>query len=529
MFNSDLDAKNDLPFLAYVDPAVYKVLIHIKGRKAGSFKRIAIYSQLDDFFVLLGKHDIYAVNYQGRPSGWATITAGWDDTRGFPIHSFRYIDFLNILIGEYRSGSSVALTDKKQNTIRNIRIDYDFKSYSGEAAIRLAREIQQKLADIGLDCFFCCTGNRGIQAIIPFPEPLPFISACAFWERIKPYIDTDLATLDKVSINSLLRLPLGIHASTNNLGLYYSPETGAYVSHIDQLNHLKNSWQWEKPIHIPNAIDQDAFLEAAEKDFSFIPDLKVVSLVVKPSQKKLPRNNDWAQEIWDQRTKLQPGQWQNYLLEQDAIRAAFVLFDNNALSKLEELAGQIPVLVASDVVDRIRRVRYLWQKFIPLLPPQNSSKTLSTMMTTSITSDTADEAGILFEYINRHKTASTRWINKNTKDYILAVLHGMHCSSTDKLTLTIDELLIYMQKALFSKMVRRTLVSIIQKSTQDPPPIRTSNNRQVIINKPLAVFQYDPGYKIFRGATPGTFSRVPGLRIKALKAINSTTMSNADE
>jgi hypothetical protein len=164
-----------------------------------------------------------------------------------------------------------------------------------------------------------------------------------------------------------------------------------------------------------------------------------------------------------------------------------------------------------------------------LVPPQNSSKTLSTMMTTSITSDTADEAGILFEYINRHKTASTRWINKNTKDYILAVLHGMHCSSTDKLTLTIDELLIYMQKALFSKMVRRTLVSIIQKSTQDPPPIRTSNNRQVIINKPLAVFQYDPGYKIFRGATPGTFSRVPGLRIKALKAINSTTMSNADE
>lgn len=529
MYNQDLDAKNDLPFLAYVDPVVYKVLIHIKGRKAGSFKRIAINSQLDDFFVLLGKHDIYAVNYQGRPSGWATITAGWDDNRGFPIHSFRYIDFLNVLLGEYRSGSSVALTDKKQNTIRNIRIDYDFKAYSGEAAISLAREIQQKLADIGLDCFFFCTGNRGIQAIIPFPEPLPIISACAFWERIKPYIDTDLATLDKVSINNFLRLPLGIHASTNNLGLYFSPETGAYVSHIDQLNHLKNSWQWEKPIHISDAIDQDAFLEEAEKDFSFIPDPKVISLVVKPSQKKLPRNDDWAQELWDQRTELQPGQWQNFILEQDAIWAAFVLFDNNALSKLEELAVQVPALLPSDIPGRIRSVRYLWNKFNQIRPPKNSSKTLFKMLSTSITPDTYTEADAIFQYIQHHKTSSTRWINNNTKDYLVAVLHGINSSENDKLTITIDELLIFLHKIQSSKMVRRTLVSIVQKSTQVPPPIRTSNNRQAIIKKPLAVFQYDPGYKIFRGATPGTFSRVPGLRIKALKAINSSTRSNADE
>ena len=322
---------------------------------------------------------------------------------------------------------------------------------------------------------------------------------------------------------------MGIHASTNNLGLYYSPETGAYVSHIDQLNHLKNSWQWEKPIHISNAIDQDAFLEEAEKDFPFIPDPKVISLVVKPSQKKLPRNNDWAQKIWDQRTELQPGQWQNYLLEQDAIHAAFVLFGDGALSKLEELAAQVPTRQPSDIPGRIRVVRHLWQKFNPIQPPQNSSETLSKMLTTSITPDTYTEADAIFQYIQHHKTSSTRWINNNTKDYILAVLHGMHCSSTDKLTLTIDELLIFLQQVLFSIMVRRTLVSIIQKSTQDPPPIRTSNNRQAIIKKPLAVFQYDPGYKIFRGATPGTFSRVPGLRIKALKAINSSTRSNPDE
>jgi hypothetical protein len=83
-------------------------------------------------------------------------------------------------------------------------------------------------------------------------------------------------------------------------------------------------------------------------------------------------------------------------------------------------------------------------------------------------------------------------------------------------------------------MVRRTLVSIIQKTTQDPPRIRTINkasevNQKPAKNNPLAIFTYEPGYKIFNGATPGTFSKVPGLRIKALKAINSSTRSNADD
>jgi hypothetical protein len=521
--NQDLDAKNSESFFAYTDPDQYKQLIHQKIRNVGSFKKIVAIKQIGEIHPLFGEHDIYAVNYQGRTSGWSTRTAGWDH-RGFPIYPFRYIDFLNVLLGSYRSGTSIALTDKHQHHIPNIRIDYDFDNYSGDAAVRLAKEIQEKLALIGFDCFFFATGNKGIQAIIPLPSggrtdpnALPRSSILEFWRRLKPYLDTDIAVLDKCSIDSFLRLPLGIHASSNNLSLFFSPDTGGYVSHIDQVNYFKNSWQWENPIHISNAIDGDAFSEEAEQGFTLVPDPKSIHTVVKPSQSKLPRNNDWAVKLWDQRLQLKPGMWQRYMLEDNAIHAAYALFGESALAKLEELAGQIPTNKPSDIQGRIRVVRHLWENFNPTQLPQNSSQTLTLMMTTKISVDTYAEADVLFNYLQSKKTSTTRWVNQNTHDYILAVLHGINCSEGRALTLTIDELLIYLQQALFSSIVRMTLRRIIKKSTQPPHPIRSRNMHLPPKRSDLAVFIYDPGKKIFNGATPGSFERIPGLKKKAQK------------
>jgi hypothetical protein len=42
-----------------------------------------------------------------------------------------------------------------------------------------------------------------------------------------------------------------------------------------------------------------------------------------------------------------------------------------------------------------------------------------------------------------------------------------------------------------------------------PPPKRND----------LAVFQYDPGKKIFNGATPGSFERILGLKKKAQRVM----------
>jgi hypothetical protein len=64
-----------------------------------------------------------------------------------------------------------------------------------------------------------------------------------------------------------------------------------------------------------------------------------------------------------------------------------------------------------------------------------------------------------------------------------------------------------------------TLRRIIKSSTQPPHPIRTRNMPSPPKRNDLAVFQYDSGKKIFNGATPGSFERIPGLKKKASKTL----------
>lgn len=520
MYDIDLDALNTKPFLAYTDPDAYQLLINQNRRKEASFNRISIKPELDEVFHLLGAHDSYAVNYRWKSSGaWATKTAGMGDR--FPVQPFRVIDFLNVLLGEYRSGTAIALTDKHNPTVSTIRIDYDFDRYSSNGVVRLTKEIQDKLASIGLDCFFFTTGNRGIQAIIPLPSALPIAVARQMWVRLKQYLSTNIATLDKSSLDSFLRLPLGIHASSNNLGLFMSPETESYVSHIDQLRHFRDSWQWTMPAHISNAIDKNAFLTQADKGFAFIPK-PAVATIVKQSTNKLPTNNGWADRVWNKGQTLQAGQWQDYLKKDHALHASFVLHGNDACTKLEELARTVPARLPADINDRIKAVRGFWQKFNPIQPPKGSSEILALMITTRISPETHTEADALFAYIQHRKTPHTRWINEYAQDFIKAVLHGINCSDGRDLTITIDELTGYLHRAAISEMSRRTLVRIIQKSTQPPPPIGRSWGVSAAPRVPkneLAVFTYDNGNKIFTGATPGSYSRIPGLKRKALKEI----------
>jgi hypothetical protein len=519
VYDIDLDTLNTKPFLAYTNPDAYQQLIRQQKRKEASFNRVSIKPELDEIFQLLGAHDSYAVNYHWKSSGaWATKTAGRGDR--FPVQPFRAIDFLNVLLGEYRLGTAVALSDKQRKNITTIRIDYDFDTYSGNGVVRLTKEIQDKLASIGLDCFFFTTGNRGIQAIIPLPSPLPITVARQMWVRLKQYLSTNIATLDKCSLESFLRLPLGIHASSNNLGLFMSPETESYVSHIDQLRHFRDAWKWSMPTHIPLAVTPEFLLVQVDKGFTFIPQ-PAVAVVVKQSTSKLPSGDSWADKVWKMGQLLQPGQWQEYLLKNHALHASFALHGNEACTKLEELAARIPARTPSDIDDRIKTVRALWLKFNPVQPPQNSSEILALMVATRISQETHTEADALFAYIQHRKTPHTRWINENTHDFILAVLHGINCSDGRDLTITIDDLILYLHGAAISEMSRRTLVRIIQKATQEPLPIGRSYGLVSIrglVNQ-LAVFRHHPGNKIFHGATPGSYSRIPGLKRKALKEI----------
>jgi hypothetical protein len=337
MYDIDICAPNTLPFLAYCDSTTYQQLIKQEKRKEASFNRFAIKPDLDGIYGLFGTHNSYAVNYARNNIGsWATRKAGFGER--YPTLPFRHIDFLNVLLGTYRAGTAIALSDKEQSVISTIRIDYDFDIISSERVVRLGKEIQEKLAMIGLDVFFFCTGNRGIQAIIPLPSSLPKNLAKVMYQRLRDYLSTDLAKLDVSSIEKFLRLPLCIHATSNNLGLYFSPDTESYVSIPDQLLHYKNSWQWQQPIHIPNALTPEAFTAHSESGFSFIP-IRQVTVASGPSKKKLAPNQSWAETVWQQGEALGPGQWQ-YLLDARVLQASYILHGNDACNQLEELAAR---------------------------------------------------------------------------------------------------------------------------------------------------------------------------------------------
>lgn len=340
------------------------------------------------------------------------------------------------------------------------------------------------------------------------------------WVRLKAYLSTNIATLDKCSLESFLRLPLGLHASSNNLGLFLSPETETYVSPIDQLRHYRDAWKWTKPTHIPDAKTPESFTVQVDKGFTFIPQ-PAVAIVVKQPTNKLPSGTSWADKVWKMGPSLQPGQWQEYLLKHNALHASFVLHGSEACMKLEELAARVPARKPSDIVDRIKAVRALWQKFNHVQPPKDSSEILALMISTRISQETRTEAEALFAYIQHRKTPHIRWINENTHDFIVAVLHGINCCDGKDLTITIDDLILYLHGEALSEMSRRTLVRIIQKATQPPPPIGRSWGMTAprVPKNELAVFTYDNGNKIFTGATPGSYSRIPGLKRKALKEI----------
>jgi hypothetical protein len=301
MFNPDLDAKNTLPFLAYTNPTAYQHLIQLTVRKCDSYDCLPFKSDLDAIFDVLGIQNTYAINYRSDNVGhWSTRHGGervvLNDGRTFPVPQFRYIDFLNVLLGSYRAGTSVALTDKNQNTkkenhknaIRNIRIDFQIDTYSGIAATRLAIELRTKLATVGLDSFFVISGGIGVQVIIPLPCTLTMESARRLWVRLQPYLETESATLIKCSVRDFLRLPLGRDAQTGLIGLYFSPEDEMYVSPLEQISYFLKSWKWTKPSHINNAINESTFFEESKKGFSFIPEPKFVTVVDSPGSKIMP-------------------------------------------------------------------------------------------------------------------------------------------------------------------------------------------------------------------------------------------------
>ena len=527
MFNPDLDAKNTLPFLAYTNPTAYQHLIQLTVRKCDSYDCLPFKADLDAIFDVLGIQNTYAINYRSDNVGhWSTRHGGervvLNDGRTFPVPQFRYIDFLNVLLGSYRAGTSVALTDKNQNTkkenhknaIRNIRIDFQFDTYSGIAATRLAIELRTKLATVGLDSFFVISGGIGVQVIIPLPCTLTMESARRLWVRLQPYLETESATLIKCSVRDFLRLPLGRDAQTGLIGLYFSPEDEMYVSPLEQISYFLKSWKWTNPSHINNAINESTFFEESKKGFSFIPEPKFVTVVDSP--KCLNRRSEqWSNQIWALGQDLKTEQWTSYLYDHHALQAAYCLYGVDACNKLVDVARQNPALHSLEVTDRISKVSNLWQTFVKVQPPSNSSEILALMLTTVVSEDTQLEADSLFEYIESKIFQKGRWCNQNVRKCILAIIHGISCSRFGQLFVSFEDLLKYLHMSGLSSMTKKRLVSIIEKTTKPHPVVLTRNMTKALSGNPFAVFYHDVGNRICNKESLDAFSRIPGINRQA--------------
>lgn len=524
MFNPNLDALNDKPFLEYLDPTEAARLLELKKRRVASFKKLHSYSQIQELFSLIGEREEYRIN-TGFNRDWIHKKAGWDKgyknplepsgwTEGskYPTQSFREIDFLNILLGsDHRARTSIALSEKFLEQISNIRIDFDFDKFDAEKTIKLALEIEDKLAHIGLPVFFFCTGNKGIQTCIPLPAAIPYQSAQQLWTKLQNYLHTDLAKLDVCSVNSYLRIPLGRHSLTMLLSAFFDPQTGLFYPIDQQLDIYKKSLLWSIPEKITNPLQSISWEKFVSDGYLNIPQKTVqISSSIEHQieyEYKPTADQNWN-AIWEIGSTLQVGEFNAWLTSGLGLHSSYELYGQDAPDKLKQLAAQIPGS-ETRYKDRCSQIDALWKTFVPI----SHKSTFEIMMETTQSQATIDHADRIFAFLKENKTSTNRSINNNLLVFIRAVIHGISLSKSKKgiLIISIDDLCNYINST-GSSISRRTITRIIDEFTvSEDRRIRTRNASPI---NPLAVFYRAKGARtaLYNGSEAGGFILVNKFR-----------------
>jgi len=518
MFITNLDALNDQSFLEYLDATEAARLLKLQKRRVASFKKLQSYSQINDLFSFIGEREEYRIN-RGFPPFWVHMIAGWEEDPiplqlsqekriKHPTQSFREIDFLNILLGvDNRKRTSVALSDQYLDQISNIRIDFDFANFDADQAIKLALELEDKVASIGLPVFFFCSGSKGIQICIPLPAPIPLQSAQILWRKLHNYLQTDLAKLDVCSVNSYLRIPLGRHARTMLLSAFFDPHTGQFFPIDQQLDIYKKSLVWSTPEHITNALQDNSWEKFVADGYTSIPQKSVqISYQIEhkiEAAEKITDNQNWS-SIWNSGLSLQVGEFNAFLTTGLGLHAAYELFGTDAPNQLKELASSLPG-AEHRYKDRCSAIDYLWKTFVPI----SHKSTFELMIETAQSQITIDHADRIFAFLKQKKTSTNRSINNNLLVFIRAVLHGISLSKNGKLIISIDDICSYINST-GSSISRRTVTRIIEEFTV--PEIRKIRTRNAPPINPLAVFYRVKASALFHGSDAGGFELLPKYR-----------------
>lgn len=418
-FDLDICAVHGNTLAGLLDGNVAEDLRHARIRNYGKLDRVAPKTMhlTHKVFDLVGPRRRWGLQMPiGTDISWRTFTAGRRNSSksGHSIgsdQSFSLNDLRKSFLGQkfaYGYGDSPLTFNDEYGrpscqAVRHIRIDVDqdrswWDSGNSKLIIEDARKMMAALVDQDMQAYAFRTGGRGIQFIIPFAREVPHSVASLVAHQIKDILRLSAtpSAIDKSNMEGILRMPGGIHAETDRIGLFIDLEAGCLypLEHQEELfveslrlggEIMADMNQVDAAVLALKAIGIEAHECVDATTFGNIMSspvlLKTATLVNAPitviptsashharmgtmSGQPIPnRNSEWAKRMWNE--ELVPGRFYDWLIVRNGIYSAHKLFGSDGKDRLLTKIASEPANTADQQKVRARNIEFYWNSRLP--------------------------------------------------------------------------------------------------------------------------------------------------------------------
>jgi hypothetical protein len=245
---------NPLPY--YLEPDGFAQLVKIRGPRLHDYQQLVprTYRAAASMFDSIHERRLWGKQLDN--GSWHTETAGKAISCGKAGRTrkgeaMELADMCKHLCGR---GAARGATDQPAFTssppVSSIKIDVDQDGpwqYRNEEEVWIAMDRQsQILVPLGLRHYTFRTGGRGMQIVIPLPVPTPHPSCSVIVRVLQAALPEALGTDFDSSLQRLLRLPGGIHATGKRLGAWIDGENRCLYPPDQQLTMMADAWLWRQ-------------------------------------------------------------------------------------------------------------------------------------------------------------------------------------------------------------------------------------------------------------------------------------------
>lgn len=249
---------NCLPLAFYLDPNEWQVEAFRHRASVRHFRRLPrTFKFAEDFAAQLSRGTWGAEHERG----WATLVAGKARVTRYNVETIQPLTSNELLkafvrldrhgIGtrdRFELGWLSVSAEAERPHISCIRFDIDLDQVFENEEVKLLVKVVEPCRAVGalvqLPCSVMTTGRRGIQAHYTLPARLTTDDARVVRDALRAELASVLprhASLDKDSVDHLLRLPLTRHARTNRLALYLDL-SGQVLPVEEQVESALRAW-----------------------------------------------------------------------------------------------------------------------------------------------------------------------------------------------------------------------------------------------------------------------------------------------